>query len=622
MSATMAGSAQTFVVNPNVMSATEQSAAAAAQPRTASATAYKWCLGDGEFGGLGNKSAGTFNVAVRVPGSSYLKGGKAVSVNLPVTYPGMTNVKVWGRKNLTTTQNLFSATVANGSLTKGFNEIMLDEPYVLDGDFYLGYTFTVPSATTSEAQYPIGVYNQKATEGLFLDLGTGFSDCSEMGYGVSALQLFVEDLEIADYGAVFGHNALVNTLPGSNASFDANVIQYGLNRISKIEYTVTVNGETETRTSVVNVSGLGNSAKLKVNYTSPAEVAPYTVDLCITKINGQDNQKAQTTQVRCENVSRLAKHKVLVEEYTGTGCGYCPRGWVGMEAVKADLSDVCVPIAVHQYNSSDPMVILDYAYLPIPGAPGVLINRVESVDPYYGSSNPSVAFGIKDDINSHVNDIAAVDILKVSGRYNEEQTAVQAKADLEFLGSLGSYNVEFVLTADSLSGTSSSWRQTNYYYQYTPGQASVVASQEPELASFCKGGSRGKSAVFLTFNDVAISASYANEENQVPALPLDFKAGDQVSPEYTLTMPTKTTLKNAIHKDLVFVNVLVFDENGICINAARSRVLAQDEPEGIEQIHTDVNPALARRYNLVGQAVGAGYKGFSVVNGKKQIVVE
>lgn len=590
----------------------------------ASESAFKWGYSEGNtFSGLGTQKTGTFSAALKVPGSGYLKGGKVVSVNLPVVYAGMTDVTVWGRKNLTTSENLFSISLENGSFQSGYNEITLPEAYTITGDFFVGYTFTITSVVSQEAKMPIGVAQGQAANSLFLklDANSAFQDYSSAGYGMLALQLFIEDLHFVDYGAQFALDETINTLPSSNCSLELDVVSTGKNPISRIEYVTEINGQSETHTANVNISaGIGNSAKTRISFESPAETGPYNVELWITRINGHDNEGPTHTILWGDNITRKAPHKVLVEELTGTGCGWCPRGWVGMEAIKKQMSDVAVPIAVHQYNSTDPMFIANYAVLPVEGAPSAVIDRVLTIDPYYGSDNET-PFGIQNDVTANTDFISAIDIHHLTGLYDEDKTQVEAKVDLEFLGSLGCYSIEFVLTADSLSGTSSSWRQTNYYYQYSPIQRGIVESLEPELASFCKGGTNGKSQVFLTFNDVAISTSYNSDGlNTAPELPLDFQAGEQISVEHTLSLPTKSVIKNAIKSNLVFLNALVFDENGRCVNAARSRVYTQEELEGIETIANDPLSSATRRYNLAGQPISNDYKGFSIVNGRKQIV--
>lgn len=588
-------------------------------PATAPADALKWgyFLGT-SFGGLGTEAAGSFGVAIKVPGTGFLQGGKVLSINLPVCFTGMSKVTVWARKNVNSTTDLFSQTVSS-PFTKGYKEVVLDEPYTIDGDFYIGYNFTVANAATQDAKYPIGIAEGQAAGSLWLSLGSSFSDYSASGYGVSALQIFVEGANLDDYCAVFEAKSGCVSAASVVNNLDLTVLSDGTEPVNSIEYVAKIGDAEETGTAEVSIpGGFGHSGVVSVAYTAPAEIGAYTLDLAITKVNGQDNSNTNHVQIACENILRANPRKVLVEEFTGTGCGWCPRGWVAMEDIKATHSDVCVPIAVHQYNNTDPMYIAatSYAALPIEGAPSSVIDRKLTVDPYYGTGK--YGFEIYKDIEAAYGNASIA--VEVSGLYNEDKTQVEATADLEFLGDLSTYRIEFVLTADSLAGTASSWKQQNYYAsQYNQSSPAFDPEIDAELLTFCSGGKNGKSSVFLTFNDVAIASSYVNRVNKAEAIPMDYEVGGNMTTTYTLTMPTKATLKNALHYDLVFVNALLFDDYGRCVNAARARVLTQEEAEGIEQITNDNVCNDGVMYNLAGQRVSKSFKGIVVKNGKKMI---
>lgn len=588
-------------------------------PATAPADAIKWGYYFGNsFSGLGTQQSGTFSVAMKVPGTTYLQNANIVSVNLPVLYTGMTKVSVWGRKSLTSTDNLFSQTVSQ-TLKSGYNEIELAAPYTIDGDFYLGYTFTVTTATTDNAKFPIGVADGYNKEGLWLSLGGAFENYSDEGFGVSALQIFATNVNLPDCSAAFSPKASYTSAASVENSLSLVVVSSASQPISSIEYEAKIGTEVQTGTAELSVgSGFDQKGMATVTYTAPDAIGAYNMTLAITKVNGQENSDKSSIKVSCENITRMNPRKVLVEEFTGTGCGWCPRGWVAMEDIKATHSDVCVPIAVHQYNSTDPMYIAatGYASLPIEGAPSSVIDRKLTVDPYYGTG--SNGFDIYKDIEAAYGNASIA--VEVSGLYNEDKTQVEATANLEFLGDLSTYRIEFVLTADSLAGTASSWKQQNYYAsQYNQSSPAFDPEIDAELLTFCSGGKNGKSSVFLTFNDVAIASSYVNRKNTAEELPADYITGESMTTHFTLTMPTKATLKNALKYDLVFVNALLFDDYGRCVNAARARVLTQEEAEGIEQIANDNVCNDGVMYNLAGQRVSKSFKGIVVKNGKKMI---
>lgn len=82
---------------------------------------------------------------------------------------------------------------------------------------------------------------------------------------------------------------------------------------------------------------------------------------------------------------RVVDHKVLAEEGTGTWCGYCVRGIVGIKQAKEKYPDNYLAIAIH---SNDVMQIDDYGVRDVmtaTGLPACIVNRKYPIDP-----NPSL----------------------------------------------------------------------------------------------------------------------------------------------------------------------------------------------------------------------------------------
>lgn len=80
------------------------------------------------------------------------------------------------------------------------------------------------------------------------------------------------------------------------------------------------------------------------------------------------------------------KQKVLIEDYTGTWCGYCPRVAYGIELVEDEL-DTAVPVAIHRGStdsssgSYDPYNYPAKAledYIGLSGYPTAMLNRKTS----------------------------------------------------------------------------------------------------------------------------------------------------------------------------------------------------------------------------------------------------
>ncbi|MGN0237278.1 MAG: choice-of-anchor J domain-containing protein [Lepagella sp.] len=82
---------------------------------------------------------------------------------------------------------------------------------------------------------------------------------------------------------------------------------------------------------------------------------------------------------------RFVNHKILLEEGTGTWCGWCIRGIVAIKQALETYPDGVVPIAIH---SRDLMELEDYTphdVMSATGLPASTLNRVKELDP-----NPSL----------------------------------------------------------------------------------------------------------------------------------------------------------------------------------------------------------------------------------------
>ena len=529
------------------------------------------------WGGLGVNSKASFGVGIFVPGDVF-GGASLKAIRIPVLVSDMTSVSVWAKGSMNG-NNVCSKSVNNGSFSAlSYYEVAFDEPYTIPSSgLYVGYSFT------SNEGYPIATAGDDATGGLLLEVnGGGFDDYVGNGFGVSPLQIVVGDMKLEDYNASFSELQSKTTLANSEFTTYAQVSNVSNNPVNSIDYTIDVDGKKEQKhINLTNPipAGLAQKGVVEISATSPAEVKSYQVTISIDKVNGQPNAQEGAVSATFLNVSKAVARRTVVEEFTGTGCGWCPRGWVGMERMKKNYPDTFMGIAFHQYNSSDPMYVSNYYSLNalgINGAPGCNMDRRFPTDPYYGSND-----GIWYDFEAFNAELPVVDV-KAEAQWNEDSTAVDIEATVEPLSSGFGFTVAYVLTADSLSGTTNAWKQSNYYYQYSASQI----SDDPELNQFGRGGAKGQSTVFLTFNDVMIGSSYGlGGRNNAEKI----EGSDNAQLEtlyvgnYQVGMPTKASLANAIHKNLVFANVLVIsDATGEILNAARVAISEPKTPVAVD----------------------------------------
>ena len=490
----------------------------------------------------------------------------------------------------------------------GWNEITLDTPCDIDltgvegymmgctynqlntnnGQYYNDECFPMSVVEEGSKQYPLYVYMNYNGRSAWYGLGSGNISVQAVVEGT----FDGNAVTTGDYGQ--------QIVPmGGTTTISLPVHNLGRNGISSIGYTVTTDGKTGDEQLLQlpkAFTQFNGYTTIDLPVSAAAQEGTEERVFTITKVNGQPNEAQAGTKASglIASTSKSVTRRIAVEEYTGTACGWCPRGMVAMEQMRKAYPEQFIGIAVHQYNNSDPMYIEQYAVLSFSGAPQCTMDRIIYIDP---SEAPSY-------INALLS-IPAKAGVEVSGQWTGDNK-VEATATVSSLIDGGRYGLEFVLVADSLKGSGTAWNQSNYYYQYTAAQGGA------EVADFCKGGKYGRSSVSgLYFNDVAIASSYTGYENQIEPLVVAEEQPATVS--YTLSLPTNTTLANAIKKEQVSVVALVIDHyDGIIVNSAKAPI--GTELSAIKSVASAAGSQQpVARYSLDGRKLNAAQRGLNIV---------
>jgi len=248
---------------------------------------------------------------------------------------------------------------------------------------------------------------------------------------------------------------------------------------------------------------------------------------------------------------KTVERRTVVEEGTGTWCGYCTRGMAFMKKAEDTYGDRFIGIAIH---GDDPMDIggngVDFL-----GYPRCYIDRTGG------------ELGIGLDV-SIVGDALAVptDIdVTVTGTWNADRTQVTATSTTEFLSAKQGCSVVYALTADGLRH--SSWTQNNNYAGST--------TSDPYMKPYTEAPNP---ITDIEFNHVLVASSYSGMTNKAAPFSGSISAGDKQQNSYTLTLPTTGALAEAINKDKVYVVAMVLNPDGTVANAAKAKVIAGGQP--------------------------------------------
>lgn len=493
-----------------------------------------------------------------------------------------------------------SVTSAAGAKNTGeWHEVMFDQKVELNSSFeglFVGYNYkqksnNYPIGVSSKVEGPFYIYaNIPASKG---GNGEDWYQINSGGYGLS-IQLIVE----GDFApnAVrpldFGEFTVVK---GKSKNVAVSLWNIG-SKLTSIDYTIALDGKAgaEQHLDFGKDFGLGGTHSVEIPFAAASELGASTVTLTITKVNGEENACVKNSATgTLYTVEREFVKRSVVEQFTGTGCGNCPSGHVAMHNMHNLYGDQFIGIALHQFNASDPMYNASYD-LGFTGAPQCMVNRSSGVLAPY-EQMPEV-------LKASLDEIALTDVT-VTGTFAEEDTKVNATASVESLVA-GDYNIAFMLTADGLTGTTKSWKQSNYFCK-GGGRYNSQASMPDDLKFLWDMGS----SYVETYNDVLIASSYVSSNNKA-TLPT-LVANGTVSSEYTMKMPTKVALKKALKLDQIYVVALLLDKKtGAIVNAGRARVTGST---GIEDVTTGTEATVVARYNVNGVQIAAPVKGINIV---------
>ena len=258
-------------------------------------------------------------------------------------------------------------------------------------------------------------------------------------------------------------------------------------------------------------------------------------------------------------------HRPLIEEYTGTWCGWCIRGIVGMELMRETFGEDFIGVA---YHNGDAMQITTSYPNNISGFPSAFIERTYDVDPLYGFGNTSG--GIINDMQQ-IADIETFAGIDVTAQWTSaDKTEIDVNVTTYFTGDYenANYAIEVMLVADDLYGSGSDWDQENYYRYYASQYG-----KDPYLGPWTK---KPYTITGLHFNDVLVGFSgvIAN------SLPTNIVAYNDYSTSYKFTLERLPNPELIQNKDnLHIIAVVVYKNNRHAINANKCYI-------------TDYNPVI------------------------------
>ena len=555
-------------------------------------------------GYLGYGSSCTIDVAIRIPANDDFVGNstiKALRFWLGNDISGISTFRAWISTKMPTGNTLnvnYRQTILKSKLVGGLNEMELKTPFeVSNREIYVGFTIA-----TSKKTYPIMAYGNDVPGGFFYRVSQGqtigsWEDFYGTGYGNLALQLLIEAenfptncVTVADFGQKMVLNSTQTSMP-------VTITNKASNPVKTIGYTVTSEDGSILAQSTKSFSSspisLNGTKSFNITFPIDNEAKKFQRTFTVTTVNGEPNTANDPSgDGFIINLTKKAQVTPVIEEFTGTWCGWCPRGMVGMEKVHETYGDQVVQIAAH---NGDIMAI--NAYQPVintfaGGFPSSITDRQFEADPSFS--------GLKSALNSAWNRVSPGTIELSAQWSNAEKKAVtfNTKTTFSYSDNDGKYAIAFVLTEDGLRGTNSNWVQQNYYSGMSTSQAGT------DMAWWCAAESTVSD---LEFNHVPVAA-------WEPMYGVDGSVSNTFKADKVLMYTFVGDISNiSLIQDkskLKAIALLIDRVSGTIINAAHTDI--QDYETAITSISSEANKPEAS-YSIDGRQLQTIQRGLNII---------
>ena len=523
--------------------------------------------------------------------------------------------------------------------------VKLPTPFTIPADGALvGYSFDgkssdAPVVLAGASTETAGFFFQYDYEGErnFESLSSiiGMSSSIQIGMDVS-------DCEAND--AAVATDPETTTLVNTDQQYPFYVTNNSAKPITQITYHFTIDGEQQPEKTLDLSSPIESMETVSLPLTKKFEdEGVHTIKLTVSKVNGNENVNSATSATYSVIALEKSADRVsVVEEQTGTWCGWCPRGHVALDLLNKQLGDKVVTLAGHFTNSEsqvDPMNILgdnitsqaeafaDYGWVAINlssmlgggGFPGAMFDRLVAADPYVGintkkGKNGTYEFGATDLVKTIQEKIPSeADFSMTASWADDKNTDIKVDLTTTFnydrFGEFP-YGVAFVLSENGMTGKGATWKQLNYYSKLA-GVNGASDFNNPDMAAWFKGGSY----VSTTYDNVVVQAwNPIGNAAIVDKSQTDIIKGEAIPFSATLKV-NSDLIQN--YDNLTLSALLVNLKSYAVVNAAK--VVLGKCAAGIEDVNSEANNNVVSRYNVNGMRINGAQKGLNIVklaNGK------
>lgn len=447
------------------------------------------------------------------------------------------------------------------------NRITLNSPYDITADddvLYIGYSFQCP--TSKDACYFVSDNsNDCATNQI-----VGISNNGKLPTTWQETGLIDGNLCLG--WAIKGNNMPKNTAvilnsvfpdfvqSGTNGKYTLLLKNIGTNDVRNYELSTQI-GDAEPNVQQCDLEYPISSMTTVRHYISDV---PFNgegfvpVKISLTKINGKEVENPLVYTTEALTYSNGYDRNVLVEEYSGPTCGWCPAGYVLVDYANTKYPGRMIA-AIGMLNCD--LICADYQDFVdrnVPSIPMTWFNRVSSDIPAQIGGGAAYTYSLVDNQYNNNCQNPAYCQISVTATRNTDTNQIDVESDTEFSIDMDRpHRVSFILTEDGCGPL----RQFN---NYAGGAYGDMAGWENEADQ-----------IEYTYDNVIRACNTFNGIEG--SLPATITKGEKM--HYTTTLPLTNVNGGALKVIAIVTNTLT----GEVMNATRVDV----QQAGVETIGSD-----------------------------------
>lgn len=415
----------------------------------------------------------------------------------------------------------------------GWNVIELENPYVISGtdDLYVGCEYV--------ATYALSAAYLECTNGAYIYYNDEWLYSGDDAAFCIRAHIEGENMPI---DVSLSCNKVFECTKGTNLVVQPNVLNLSPEKVESVKLACYIDNEfSEFREFKLDLEK-GDLTPIELNFTAPEVEGKHTIRVVVESVNGKADDITDNNEILIPVTvyGKTFPRRVVMEELTGTWCGWCIRGYVALQEMAEKYPDSFIGLAYHvEDEMSD-----------VENAQEIIDMLGESLPTGAVNRNTQTIFNCDPEmLENHIQELKNLALADIRGELtvlDADTTAVRVNTYTEFASDVTQpYAIAYVVLENGVGP----YVQVNNF-----------SDANDEFYGYEKLGRR----IALVYDDVVRSV-YGGTTGVKGSVPSEIHQGQTYEYQYVLPLPSNVDCKSNIE----VVALLIDQEDGQIANACK-----------------------------------------------------